>query len=125
MLVLKYSQKGSDSLQFLQRLKNIRIERTLKKYGDLGVSALAEATPKDSGTTAASWSYEIKKDENGWSINWTNSNVNRGVNIAIILQYGHGTGTGGYVAGRDYINPALAPIFEELANDAWNEVTKA
>jgi hypothetical protein len=96
----------------------------MDKYGKMGVEALSAATPVDSGLTAQSWGYEIKKEEDGVTIVWTNSNVNKGVNIAIILQYGHGTGTGGYVQGIDYINPALKPVFKQIADDAWKELTK-
>ncbi len=80
-------------------------------------------TPAETGKTAASWGYEIVQTRNGYSIFWTNSNINNGVNIALILQYGHGTGTGGYVQGIDYVNPAIRPIFESMANEAWKEVT--
>ena len=89
-----------------------------------GVSALVSATPKESGLTASSWSYEIIRSEGRVTINFNNSNVNDGVPIAVILQYGHGTGTGGWVEGRDYINPAIQPIFDKIANKAWREVTK-
>lgn len=95
----------------------------LGKYGKAGVDALASATPVDSGLTADSWYYEIEKGSGSTSIVFYNSNVNKGVNIAIILQYGHGTGTGGWVEGRDYINPAIQPVFEEIAEKAWKEVT--
>lgn len=108
--------------EFLDYLKTLHIESILNKYGVAGVNALAAATPKESGKTAASWGYEIEKDENGYTIYWTNDNINEGVNIAVILQYGHGTGTGGYVYGTDYINPSMSSIFEQIANDAWNEV---
>ena len=84
---------------------------------------LASATPKDSGLTADSWDYEITHDGKETTIAFTNSNISNGVNIAIILQYGHGTKGGGYVAGRDYINPAIQPIFDKMANEAWREVT--
>jgi hypothetical protein len=94
------------------------------KYGKMGVDALTMATPVDTGKTAASWRYEIQNDANGATLSFHNDNVNNGVNIAIILQYGHGTGTGGWVEGRDYINPALQPIFDELADKIWKEVTK-
>ena len=124
MFSLRSRQEGSDTEKFLKRVREARIENILKKYGDAGVTALMAATPKDTGETASMWGYEIERTGDGWSIHWTNDHVNKYVNIALILQYGHGTGTGGYVAGRDYINPALAPIFEELANDAWREVTK-
>ena len=96
----------------------------LNKYGAQGVAALASATPVDSGLTASSWYYEVEKGKGVASITFYNSNVHRGICIAIILQYGHGTGTGGYVQGRDYINPAIQPIFDQLAEDAWKEVTK-
>lgn len=95
----------------------------LEKYGQQGVSALSAATPLDSGLTSTSWSYEIIQNKETISVIWKNSNVQKGVNIAIILQYGHGTRNGGYVQGRDYINPALKPIFEKMADAAWNEVT--
>ena len=96
----------------------------LDKYGREGVAALASATPVDSGLTASSWYYEITNGNGSATITFLNSNVNKGVPIAIILQYGHGTGTGGWVEGRDYINPAIQPIFDRIANDAWREVTK-
>lgn len=95
----------------------------LDKYGKMGVEALAEATPKDTGVTAALWGYDVIQNEDGLSVVWHNYNINQGVNIAIILQYGHGTGGGGYVVGRDYINPALQTIFDQLADAAWKEVT--
>ena len=94
----------------------------LVTYAQAGVKALASATPIESGATASAWGYEIVQTQDGYSIYWTNTNINQGVNIAVILQYGHGTGTGGYVEGIDYINPALRPIFEQLANAAWKEV---
>lgn len=124
MFKLEVRQEGADTLKFLKRIKELRIESILRKYGEEGVSALMAATPVDTGKTASMWGYEIEKTSSGWTINWTNSNINNYVNIAVILQYGHGTGTGGYVAGRDYINPAMAPIFDKLADEAWNEVTK-
>lgn len=95
----------------------------LEKYAQQGVEALSAATPVDTGLTASSWYYEIVETQNGLSIVWNNGNVNEGVNIALILQYGHGTGGGGYVVGRDYINPALRPIFNKMADAAWKEVT--
>lgn len=99
--------------------------RRLSKYGEMGVKALREATPKRTGLTAASWSYEIIKTDTGISIVWNNSHVEGGyANIALLLQYGHGTRNGGYVQGIDYINPALAPVFEEIAKSAWEEITR-
>lgn len=109
--------------KFLDRAKRINLRNVLNRYGEIGVNALAAATPIDTGKTASSWGYYLEISDESSSIIWTNSNVNKGVNIAIILQYGHGTRNGGYVRGRDYINPALAPIFEDLASDAWKEVT--
>lgn len=97
--------------------------KVLDQYGRYGVQALSDATPVESGVTASSWSYSIIQNKDNVSIIWKNSNVNKGVNIAIILQYGHATRNGGYVEGRDYINPALRPIFDKLAESAWREVT--
>lgn len=110
--------------KLLEKAENMDIRSILDKYGRLGVDALAEATPKDSGKTAASWDYDISMNRDGAVITWLNSNVHNGVNIAVILRYGHGTGTGGYVQGRDYISPAIRPVFDELANSAWEEVVK-
>lgn len=95
----------------------------LDRYGRKGVNALSSATPIDSGETAASWYYTTSYTEDSASLIFSNSHINKGVPIAIILQYGHGTGTGGYVQGRDYINPAIQPIFDNLASEAWKEVT--
>lgn len=94
----------------------------LEKYGKQGVQALQSATPVNSGNTASSWSYEIVNKGNEYSISFSNSNINNGVNIAIILQYGHGTRNGGYVQGRDYINPAIKQVFDEMTNELSKEV---
>lgn len=110
---------------FLRALKELKLERALKKYGEEGVQALANATPRDTGVTADSWSYEIKKSNGNYSIYWTNSNLtdgNTGIPIVILIQYGHGTRNGGYVKGRDFINPAIRPIFDKIADDIWAEV---
>lgn len=125
--MISFSQKGDFSKlsRYLERLKETVNLGVLDKYGRAGVAALSSATPKDSGKTAVSWSYEIERQNGSVSIVFRNSNINKGVQIAIILQMGHGTGTGGWVQGRDYINPAIQPIFEQLANEAWREVTKA
>lgn len=109
---------------FLKRMSRGDAFKVLEKYGNLGVEALASATPVDSGDTASSWTFEVEQTGSTYSINWMNTNVNGGVNIAIILQTGHGTGTGGYVQGRDYINPAIQPVFDKIANEVWREVTK-
>lgn len=114
----------SKTIKFLNRLQNNEYLNILSKYGERGVQALSAATPVDTGKTASSWYYEIQSDRNGATISWGNRNVNNGVIIALLLQYGHGTGTGGYVQGTDYINPAIKPIFEEMANECWKEVTK-
>lgn len=111
--------------QFLKRMIGGDIFSLLNRYGQEGVDALAAATPKDSGETAAGWYYEVTHKNGTYSISWKNRNVVDGVNIAIILQYGHGTGTGGYVAGRDYINPVILPLFERIKADVWKAVKSA
>lgn len=111
--------------RFLRNAKNVSFDEILRRYGQLGVDALTKATPKDTGKTASSWSFEVNRTASGASIIWSNSNVNKGVNIAVILQYGHGTGGGGWVEGIDYINPALQSVFRGIADDAWREVTRA
>lgn len=110
---------------FLNRMLKDDIFQALDGYARQGVSALASATPIDSGITAASWSYEVKKSFGSYSITWTNNHVVDGRPIAIMLQYGHGTGTGGYVQGRDFINPAMKPIFDKIADQVWKAVTSA
>lgn len=124
--MISFRQKGDFSklTRFLERAKNVVKIGELDKYGRAGVAALASATPVDSGLTASSWYYKIEHQNGSASINFFNSNINEGVPIAIILQYGHGTGTGGWVQGRDYINPAIQPLFDKIADDAWKEVTK-
>lgn len=111
--------------RFLNRMKRHEYLNVLDEFGRDGVQALRNATPVDSGATAEAWDYEIKRTRNYTEIVWTNSNINDGVPIAVILQYGHGTGTGGYVQGRDYINPAIRPIFDKIAEKAWKVVTSA
>lgn len=111
--------------RFLNRMKRREYLNVLDEFGRDGVQALRNATPVDSGATAEAWDYEIKRTRNYTEIVWTNSNINGGVPIAVILQYGHGTGTGGYVQGRDYINPAIRPVFDKIAEKAWKVVTSA
>lgn len=125
--MIKVSSKGdfSKTFGFLEKCKEVIHIGDLDKYGKEGVAALAAATPKDTGKTAESWYYEIERKHGQVSIIFKNSNIVDGANIAILLQYGHGTGTGGYVQGTDYINPAIRPVFDKLANDAWKEVTRA
>ena len=123
--MIKITNKGSfdKTESFLKKQNFSHLKRVLEPYAERGVAALSAATPKDSGKTAASWGYEIVERKNGISIIWTNSNENNGVKVAILIQYGHGTGTGGYIQGRDYINPAMRPIFDDMADAAWREVS--
>lgn len=123
MIHIKQRGDFSKTEKFLKKSFGRDYISVLEKYGQQGVVALSAATPIDSGLTAISWSYEIIQNEGSISIIWKNSNVNKGVNIAVILQYGHGTRNGGYVNGVDYINPALKPIFDKMADAAWKEVT--
>lgn len=125
--MFKITNQGdfSRTFKFLEKVKKLNTKRILEKYAKEGVTALANATPVDSGLTANSWTYEISISGESATINWVNTNVNKGVNIAVILQYGHGTGTGGYVQGIDYINPAMRPIFDRIAQEAWMEVVNA
>ena len=111
--------------RFLERMAKEEILSDLNQYAELGVSALASATPSKSGATANAWSCEVTSKRNNYTITWSNSNMNDGVNVAVILQYGHSTGTGGYVQGRDYINPAIQPIFDKIADEVWKVVTSA
>lgn len=122
MVVIKQKGNFEKTSKFFERAKKRTYLKILERYAQEGVQALSSATPVNTGLTAQSWGYEIASTKNGYVISWTNSNVVDGVPIAIILQYGHGTGTGGYVEGLDYINPALKPIFDKMANDAWKEV---
>ena len=124
--MITFSQKGDFSklTSFLEKAKEAVKLGNLDKYGKAGVEALSSATPIESGLTASSWYYKIENKDGTASINFYNSNVQKGVPIAIILQYGHGTGTGGWVEGRDYINPAIQPLFDKLAENAWKEVTR-
>ena len=124
--MIKLRQKGDFSklTHYLEKVKEIVKLGDLDKYGREGVAALASATPVDTGLTASSWRYEIQHGNDSVSIAFYNDNIQTGVPIAIILQYGHGTRNGGYVQGRDYINPAIKPIFDKITEDAWKEVTR-
>ena len=124
--MISFRQKGDFSklTHFLEKAKGSVRLGDLDKYGREGVAALASATPIDSGQTANSWYYKIINKNGSATIAFYNSNIQNGVPIAIILQYGHGTRNGGWVQGRDYINPAIQPIFDKIINDAWREVTK-
>ena len=125
--MISFKQKGDFSklTGFLERIKESVKIGDLDKFGRAGVEALSSATPVNTGKTANSWYYEIENKNGVATISFNNSNIQNGVPIAIILQYGHGTGTGGWVEGRDYSNPAIRPIFDEIAENAWREVTKS
>lgn len=122
---VRIKQKGDwkKTEVFLQNVKKFDPIPILQRYGEIGVSELVTATPRDTGLTAASWYYEIEKTKDGYILNWNNSNVVSGMNIALLIQYGHGTNSGTYVQGRDYINPALRDIFDNLAIQLWREVS--
>lgn len=124
--MITFRQKGDFSklTRYLERVKEAAKIGDLDKYGREGVAALASATPVDTGKTASSWNYKIERKNGSVAITFNNTNINNGVPIAIILQYGHGTRNGGWVEGRDYINPAIQPIFDKIAENAWREVTR-
>ena len=125
--MIRFRQKGDFSklTRFLEKAKEAVHLGNLDKYGREGVAALSSVTPVESGLTASSWYYEITNKNGIARITFLNSNIQNGVPIAIILQYGHGTGTGGWVEGIDYINPAVRPLFNKIADTAWREVTRA
>ena len=124
--MIKFENKGdfSKTTNFLTNLKRSKLVKDLDKFGRKGVEALKSMTPINTGLTANSWYYEIIEENNTTKINFCNSNIQNGVPIAIILEYGHGTRNGGWVEGRDYINPAIQPIFDAIVNNAWKEVTR-
>lgn len=125
--MISFQSKGDfkKTEKFLKKSLGRNYRAVLEKYGQRGVLALSAATPFDTGLTASSWKYDIIQEKGGMSVVWSNTNIQKGYyNIALILQYGHGTRNGGYVVGRDYINPVLQPIFDELADAAWREVTE-
>lgn len=123
---MTFTVKGDfkKSFGFFKNAKKMPEDSTLMKYAELGLQALIAGTPRDTGITAESWYYEIERSKSGASINFCNSNAPRGVKVALLLQYGHATRDGGWVEGVDYINPALKPVFDKLADDAWKEVTR-
>ena len=124
--MISFRHKGdfSNLTRYLKRVNKAAKAINLEKYAQAGVDALASATPVDSGLTANSWYYEIEDKGGSISIRFNNSNIQNGVPIAVIIQYGHGTRNGGWVQGRDYINPAIQPIFDKIAESVWKEVTK-
>lgn len=123
---ITFTTKGDwgKTYAYLRRLQSAQAFAVLDKYGAQGVAALSAATPVESSETANSWTYEVVRRKGYYAIHWHNTHMEEGVNIAAILQYGHGTGTGGYVQGRDYIMPAIRPVFDQMINDIWREVTK-
>lgn len=125
--MIRFKQKGNfkKTENFLDSIRKFKFLKNLDKYGKKGVQALSAATPVDTGLTARSWDYRIDKTNDYVAIVWTNSNIVNGYPIAVILDYGHGNGRGGYVSGRHYIAPAIQPIFDEIAEDAWKEVSEA
>lgn len=123
--MVSFSSSGdwSKTQRWLASIQRGQFFRALEQYAQRGTDALKSATPVDSGLTSESWQHRVQAGPGSAKITWTNSNIHEGVNIAVILQFGHGTGTGGYVQGRDYINPAMQPIFDQIANDVWRAVT--
>lgn len=124
---ISFESRGNfdNTERFLRKPHGAEIKKILDSLGKQGVAALVGATPVDSGITASSWGYEVISSRGEWSIAWTNSEVVAGTPLVILLQYGHGTGTGGYVQGRDFINPAIVPIFDKISETAWKVVTSA
>lgn len=125
--MLQISQSGTDLDKLskkLKKMKSMSIDNILEQYAEQGRVALSDATPKDTGLTSSSWRYKIKRERNQITIAWINDNVNKGVPVAVVIQYGHATGTGGWVEGIDYINPAMKKIFQTIADDIWKEVNK-
>lgn len=125
--MINISSKGdfAKTIRALQKMSGNDIFKALDSAGRSGVAALSAATLKDSGETSQSWDYKVEKTKGSWTIEWTNSHMAGSTPVAILLQYGHGTGTGGYVVGRDYINPAMKPVFDKIAADVWKAVTSA
>lgn len=124
MIAFRHRGDFSDTTNFLKRMKQNNIRTLMERFGREGVDALASETPVDTGLTAASWYYKISQTNTSVTLTFCNSNVQNGVPIAIILQYGHGTRNGGWVQGRDYINPAIQPVFDRITKEAWGEVTR-
>ncbi len=125
MSLISISTRGSfaNTTAFINRMLHGDIFSSLDRFGAAGVEALSRATPVDTGLTAQSWEYRIVKTRGRHTVEWYNTNIHNGSQVAILIQYGHGTGTGGFVQGRDYINPAIRPIFDQLADDVWKKVT--
>ena len=124
MITIESQGEWKLTRNWFDRMTKLDLALIMNQFGKEGVSALAAATPSRSGLTSKSWNYGVTRKGNNWKITWTNSNVNKGANIAVLIQYGHGTRNGGYVVGRDYINPAIRPVFDKIAQKAWKEVTR-
>lgn len=124
--MITISSKGNfnNTEKFFKKVATSNYISVFDKYGKEGVRLLSSATPVDTGKTSESWTYEVKKSKSGISIEWSNSNVVNGVQIAVIIQYGHGTQNGAYIQGQDYINPVIKPLFDILTNDIWKDVSK-
>lgn len=122
---VRSSGSFDNTKRFLKSIVNGDIYSTLGRYGSAGVEALSAATPIDTGEAANSWYYEIERINKNWTISWFNRDVEGGAMVVLLLQYGHGTGTGGFVQGRDFINPAMRSIFDQIANEAWEAVIRA
>lgn len=125
MIGFKTSGSFQKTYSFLKAMSSGKVYRQLHHGGRIGVDALSRSTPQETGETSTSWGYQVEQTAGRVSISWFNTHVDGGVNIAVILQYGHGTGTGGWVEGRDYINPAMRPIFDKILDDVWRQVTNA
>lgn len=124
MITIESQGEWKLTRNWFDRMTKLDLALIMNQFGKEGVSALSAVTPSRSGLTSKSWNYEVTRKGNNWKITWTNSNVNKGANIAVLIQYGHGTRNGGYVVGRDYINPAIRPVFDKIAQKAWKEVTR-
>ena len=125
MITVRHSGDFDKTMKFLETMKKKDATAILNRYGEQGVSMLSAATPKKTGKTAASWSYEVSRSNDRYVLSWNNSNINDGINVALIIQYGHGTKRGTYVKGIDYINPVLDKVFKEMADELWKEVVNA
>lgn len=125
--IVKITQKGNfdNTNKFLKTDRDKLIRIILEEYAVLGLHELVLATPVDTGKTANSWDYNISKNNKGWQVTWTNSNINEGLQVVMLIRFGHGTRSGGYVPPNDFVTPAMRPIFESLADEAWREVTNA
>lgn len=124
MITFKHRGNFNKTEAFLTKARRLDLRNILEKYAQQGVMALANSTPIDSGVTSNSWSYEIVITSRGYKLSWTNASIDNGIPVVILIQYGHGTGNGGYVQGRDFINPAIHPIMDTIGNNLWEEVSK-